>query len=43
MSNLHRNNAAEWVIYAWLLPVAAVVWVIERMKSATRANSDRGK
>jgi hypothetical protein len=28
--NLHRNNAAEWVIWAALLPLVPVAWLIER-------------
>ena len=37
--NLHRNNAAEWVLWAALLPLVPVVWVIERLKSRTTRRS----
>jgi len=30
--NLHRNNAAEWVMWAALLPLVPVAWVIERIR-----------
>jgi len=26
MSRLHRNNAAEWAMWAALLPIACVIW-----------------
>jgi hypothetical protein len=30
--NLHRNNAAEWVMWACLLPVLALVAAISKLK-----------
>jgi hypothetical protein len=30
MTSGHRNNAAEWVIWALLLPAVPVVWVVQR-------------
>ena len=30
--NLHRNNAAEWVMWACLLPVFGVIWVAGKMQ-----------
>jgi hypothetical protein len=32
MSNLHRNNAAEWVMWAALLPLVPIAWAIERLR-----------
>ena len=32
-SNLHRNNAAEWVMWVCLLPALGVAWVIERVRN----------
>ena len=32
MSNLHRNNAAEWVMWAVLLPLVPVAWVIQKIR-----------
>ena len=31
--NLHRNNAAEWILWAVLLPAVPIVWLIERMRA----------
>ena len=31
--NLHRNNAAEWVMWFCLLPVFAAVVVVEKIRS----------
>ena len=31
--NLHRNNAAEWVMWAALLPLVPVAWLIERVRA----------
>jgi hypothetical protein len=30
--NLHRNNAAEWVMWFCLLPVFGVMLLIDKMK-----------
>ena len=30
--NLHRNNAAEWVMWVCLLPVFGVLVLVEKMK-----------
>jgi hypothetical protein len=30
--NLHRKNAAEWLMYAALLPLAAVAWLYDRVR-----------
>ncbi len=30
--NLHRNNAAEWVLYAALLPLVPFAWAWERVR-----------
>jgi hypothetical protein len=30
--NLHRNNAAEWVMYAVLLPLVPLVWTWQRLR-----------
>jgi len=38
--NLHRNNAAEWILWAVLLPAVPVAWLIERMRNR-RAGGDR--
>jgi hypothetical protein len=27
----HRNNAAEWVIWAMLLPAVPIVYVLEKL------------
>jgi hypothetical protein len=32
MSNLHRKNAAEWVMWAALLLFVPVAWLIERCR-----------
>jgi len=38
--NLHRNNAAEWIMWACLLPVFCVAWLIDRVKrSATNGTN----
>jgi hypothetical protein len=31
MTGHHRNNAAEWVMWALLLPAVPVVWVVEKI------------
>jgi hypothetical protein len=36
--NLHRNNAAEWVLWAVLLPAVPVVWLIERVRLRKRGD-----
>lgn len=33
--NLHRNNAAEWIMWFCLLPAFGIVWVIEKLKKAS--------
>ena len=33
--NLHRNNAAEWILWFCLLPAFGVAWVIEKIKKAS--------
>ena len=33
MSNLHRNNAAEWVMYAVLVPIVLTTWIVQRLRS----------
>jgi hypothetical protein len=33
--NLHRNNAAEWIMWFCLLPVFGIVWVIAKLKKAS--------
>jgi hypothetical protein len=35
--NLHRNNAAEWVMWAALLPLLPLARVIERMRARRRS------
>ena len=32
MSSLHRNNAAEWVIWTALLPLVPIAWMIEKVR-----------
>lgn len=32
MSNLHRKNAAEWVMWALLVPLVPIAWAIEKFK-----------
>jgi hypothetical protein len=32
MSDLHRNNAAEWVMYAALLPLTLLVRLVARVR-----------
>jgi hypothetical protein len=29
--NLHRNNAAEWVMWVVLLPLVPIVWLFDRL------------
>jgi hypothetical protein len=36
VSNLHRNNAAEWVMWAVLVPLVPIAWIIEKLKSRGR-------
>jgi hypothetical protein len=36
MKNLHRNNAAEWIMYAALLPVMSIAWAWAKLKVAAR-------
>lgn len=31
MTGRHRNNAAEWVIWAMLLPAVPVAWLFDRI------------
>jgi hypothetical protein len=33
--NLHRNNAAEWIMWFCQLPLFGIAWVIEKMKKAS--------
>jgi len=40
--NLHRNNAAEWVMWVCLLPAFGVVWLIEKM-FLPRRHGDHGE
>jgi hypothetical protein len=28
----HRKNAAEWVMYAALLPLVPLAWLLDRLK-----------
>ncbi|HSU67660.1 MAG TPA: hypothetical protein VLJ39_12370 [Tepidisphaeraceae bacterium] len=39
MSSRHRNNAAEWVLWAVLLPAVPVVWVITRILRTSQCHS----
>ena len=39
--SLHRKNAAEWVMWAVLLPLVPVMWAIERLRRA-RESMNRG-
>jgi hypothetical protein len=34
--NLHRNNAAEWVLWVVMLPAFAVVWAVTQVQSMSR-------
>jgi len=40
--SLHRNNAAEWILWAVLLPAVPVVWLIERLRKPNRSNRQGG-
>ena len=35
--NLHRNNAAEWVLWVILLPVVPVAWAWEKVATIRRS------
>jgi hypothetical protein len=32
MSGRHRNNAAEWLLWALLIPAVPVVWLVEKIR-----------
>jgi hypothetical protein len=32
VANLHRKNAAEWIMWVALLPLVPVAWMIERVR-----------
>ena len=33
MSSLHRKNAAEWVMWAALVPFVPIAWAWEKLKA----------
>ena len=40
--NLHRNNAAEWTMWAILLPFMLIAWLIDRALSRIRRAKSHG-
>jgi hypothetical protein len=38
--NLHRNNAAEWFMWACLLPVFAVLVLVDKIKGNREGAKD---
>ena len=40
MKNLHRNNAAEWLMWAALLPLVPIAWLIEKLRRSRFSAGD---
>jgi hypothetical protein len=38
--NLHRNNAAEWVMWVCLLPVFGVLVLMDKIKCSRRGTEE---
>ena len=41
MNNLHRNNAAEWVLYVTLLPLMSITGMWEKLLRRSRRTTER--